>query len=459
MASDLPSEVRIQETKAAVSELDSRVNAWLDVQERLDARNHYKTLRTALRIQLLALLCEASKAMDGLTASSGRGYVYAQCRIHENRLLWIERLWNYFREKVDQRQSEPFKRTLQAADEVIWSCYAPPFRAIDAHHKTVPLAFIASEYSPKALARGTVPQELRNRVDTDFLRKMLMELPVPLVELPRRCIDEPWWLTYAAHEIGHQIQHDIEDSGTLISRFREVIRQSIEDEDTRDRWAYRGEEIFADMYSLYMLGPWALWALTELEWTTDEGMMNDKNRYYPSPLMRLHLMKQVLTTMGIDGKNAMRGFADVLPSPSDQALIAGVAKAASEAEVVGTLSLANLCQWKNESRDASELVIDEFHNTFVGRGDRGPDISVLGPRRALAGGLAAWAEISTIVDQERRTAEKKALKDAVLEMLPLCAEPVERGDADEAMPNAARVASTTLNDVLFKCDPNTMEPY
>jgi hypothetical protein len=45
-------------------------------------------------------------------------------------------VWDYFREKLDQRDDANLKPTLEAADEVLWSCYHPYFQ-----DRNLPAAF------------------------------------------------------------------------------------------------------------------------------------------------------------------------------------------------------------------------------------------------------------------------------------------------------------------------------
>jgi len=310
VADDAVNVVRIQETESSINALDLSLSTWLNRQEKKDTRRQYKTLLSTLRTQLCALIAEVRLAFKSVHAADGRGAVYSACRLNEKRLLWIERLWAYFRDKFDQRDNPLYRDLLAAADEVVWSCYAEPFRSSGRAHGAAPLPWVAAQYSPKAIARKDVPQELRSDVDGGFLSKMLQEIPVPIVSLPPQCVREPWWLIYLAHEIGHHVQFDLLPEEHLVKDFRQLIKSAIPDTDAADHWEYRGEEVFADVFSLYMTGPWALWALTELAWTTDVAMLDDQNVQYPAPAARLILMSTVVDHLGFDGGSARRGFPD-----------------------------------------------------------------------------------------------------------------------------------------------------
>ena len=445
--------VRIQETGQAIDALDRLLTSWLDRRAKKDTRKQYKTLLSTLQTQLVALLDEVRLSMKPVSASSNRGDVYAACRLNDKRLLWIERLWVYFKDKFDQREDPVYGPLLAAADEVVWSCYAAPFRETGAAHGAAPLPWVAAEYSPKALARSRVPQDLQNDVDGEFLSKMLEELPVPLVNIPPNCTREPWWLVYLAHEVGHHVQYDLLPKQKLVDDFREIVKSAIGDEDAAERWQYRGEEIFADVFSMYMTGPWALWALTELVWTKDAAMIVDDQALYPSPAARLMLMSHVLDDLGFDGATARRNFpsAAILDAaPGDAAIVAAIAKTVMSRALVGGKTFADLCRWNPSEHQGPTAAVGEWIETFLRDGSRQADEALSAARLAVAGGVAAWAEVSTETDaQTRVTLQERLARDLVV-ALRNSHEPVER--AAQSEPAAASTSSRQLVSLLFQSD-------
>src|SRR5262249_47297549 len=153
---------------------------------------------------------------SGISFEDGKRSIYSNCRSVDRRLLWIRRLWAYFQSKFDQRYDDRLRGLLRAADDVVWSCYAQPFRTLGINNvPSLPLPFVASVYSPFAIPRDEPPQDLRSDVDAGFLSQMLREMPIPVVGIPPNSVDEPWWLAYLAHEVGHHVQFDLQ-GGTLI---------------------------------------------------------------------------------------------------------------------------------------------------------------------------------------------------------------------------------------------------
>jgi hypothetical protein len=442
---------RIDDTRQAIETLEKSLTGWLDRWDKKDTRHQYKTLLSTLRLQLTSLVGQVRREMQSVTASSSRGAVYAECRLNEKRLLWIERLWTYFKDKLDQREHPTYGPILAAADEVVWSCYAAPFRATKRDHGPVPLPWIAAEYSPRAIPRSLVPQNLRDDVDSEFLAAMLDELPVPLVNMPPNCVREPWWLIYLAHEIGHQVQFELLPGQQLVTDFGAIVKGAIKDEETADRWEFRAKEIFADVFSIYMTGPWALWGLTELTWTTDADMVDDTETQYPSPAARLLLMSHVVEELGFDGAVARRNFpaATALDAiPGQAALVKAVAKAVMSARFADGKGFADLCSWNASQHKGAHSSVAEWVEAFLRNASRQPDETLSAARLALAGGVAAWAEISS--DANVRLAKKDALARDLLKAVQRSHEPVERGAETET--RAAVGASKPLMDLLFRSD-------
>lgn len=88
------------------------------------------------------------------------GEVYAKCTQTERRSVWLWRVFEFFRSKFDQRDDEKLKPILQAADEVVWSCYKPFFQNSGIKIEPAPLPFIGEDYSPSALRKDRMPGSL-----------------------------------------------------------------------------------------------------------------------------------------------------------------------------------------------------------------------------------------------------------------------------------------------------------
>src|SRR4029077_9858861 len=81
-----------------------------------------------LRKAVVEPLGELRKIADGLSLVHDTGKVFAACRTSDTRGELVRRVFTYYQEKFDQRRDQTRGPMLRAADEVVWSCWAEPFR-------------------------------------------------------------------------------------------------------------------------------------------------------------------------------------------------------------------------------------------------------------------------------------------------------------------------------------------
>src|SRR5262249_40857207 len=130
------------------------------------------------------------------------------------------------RRRFDQRDGDtPLASMLKAADEVVWSCYADPFRVIGRKDIVSPLPYVEDRLAAHAIPREELPADLASEVDTKFLRTYLSALPIAVIALPPSCIEHPWSLIHCAHEAGHHVQYDLvsEPQWALVGEFGDVL--------------------------------------------------------------------------------------------------------------------------------------------------------------------------------------------------------------------------------------------
>ena len=224
------------------------------------------------------------------------GEVYAKCTQSERRSVWLWRVFEFFRSKFDQRYDEKLKPILQAADEVVWSCYKPFFQNSGIKIEPPPLSFIGDDYSPSALRKDRMPGSLYKQGE-DFapLKEYLNQLPIPILQLPPNIVTSHWALVLIGHEVGHFIQPLISED--YENTFREVLSKAVEDaggdENMQQRWREWAPEVFADWYSVLTMGQWALWTMVQFEFQAQTNMLKPR-RSYPSALGRLHLLARLV---------------------------------------------------------------------------------------------------------------------------------------------------------------------
>lgn len=407
MSNRAMSQARRAQTAMELDRLGGEITRWLAHRRAADPRGQYTTQLAALESFLQAAVEQLAGAVQQLPGDGDVGEAYDQCRTFDLRTVWLRRAWDFFREKFDQRDDPVVGPLLQAADDVVWSCYRQVFvqaeaRGLELRPGPAPLPYIDSFYSPEAFPAENVPPDLKSSVDVMFLREHLNRLPVPVVRLPPASVRSPWWLVYLAHEVGHQIQYSMMANVALVGKFREKIGQVISDQvqddpDAAERWMSWSREIFADVFSILMAGQWAVWAMVDLELRRAPEMFK-RRAQYPAPAVRLLLMGEVASRLGLPAKDGLRGAvpaADEWPDEPTRADAAAVG-------VVATASLDNLPGFDVPLRDLCSFDSSDFGQDgavakwvadLLGVDPRTPDRRLKTARLVAGASLAAWADI------------------------------------------------------------------
>ena len=299
MSGDLLRQVRIEQSCRRLDRLAAAADEWIGQRHKEDVTGQHATQLDVLRTAVVGPLAELRTVADGLSAVCATGRVYAACRTSDTRAELVRRVFTYYQGKLDQRHDKSLEPVLRAADEVVWSCWAEPFRNAIYRDpamtmRPAPLPYIESQYSPAAVPRDDPPADLVAERDDPVLVRYLERLPIPLIALPAVCADDPWWLAYAGHEVGHHLQHDLAENWSLVKAFgslAEAASRAAGDADPA-RWRTWSAEIFADICSVYAMGPAAVYGIVQLELDDADKMMRGKAKY-PPPLVRLGLMAAV----------------------------------------------------------------------------------------------------------------------------------------------------------------------
>ncbi|MGE5224426.1 MAG: hypothetical protein ACM3PY_18465 [Omnitrophica WOR_2 bacterium] len=406
-------EVRRELTEHELEKLSSKLNGWLkerndkDVDEFNHSIGRHKTRLASLKTVLLGAANTLQAELNALDIREDRdtGEVYEQIREFDQAIVWLERVWEYFAAKFAQRDDKkdlgPF---LEAADELVWSCYRQVWARLEVRLQKkqgpAPLAYLAPEYSPAAWQSDKpAPAELRPTADVTGLKEWLRSLPVPVVSLPPWCIDSPWWLIFVAHEVGHHLLHDmgilfgLQKRVELLARSRNLMQGEI------DHWKMWTEEIFADLYSVMMLGDWALRGLREVEWYGDAAMIQWR-REYPPPAVRMDLMAVTAEKLKLGGSGALGDLSLEIyrhKTPQverDFSMVTAMVDLLLEPLTPELGKLERLC---NLEELRSKIAGGEISGWALKlRGNPGtPEASLIQPRLAIMGSLCAWDQIVT----------------------------------------------------------------
>jgi hypothetical protein len=259
--------------------------------------HHFDVLDVALGRMLDAVTGELTEA--GRARSSGE--TYERCRELDRSLLTARRMFDWYAGKYDQRLNDRLAPALRAADEIVRSCWQQPFAVLKRDAPTGPLPYFDVRFDAHATPRVSVPPDLRGPADSP-IADLVRRLPIPAIALPVWASSEAWWLVLAAHETGHHVQKDLASSleNATRSALAEAVRTVLRDEDAAAQWAGWGLELFADAYSILMVGEAASWAIDELEHApaTKLVAMPQPGDRYPPPAIRRALLGELARQAG-----------------------------------------------------------------------------------------------------------------------------------------------------------------
>lgn len=127
MAPHLINQVRKEQTKLELCRLHKELLVWLEHRRKKDEQQQYTTQLNAIESLIGGAIKDMRPDLKALDLSASPGEFYEKCRLIDLRIVWLRRVWQFFREKFDQRDDKQIGPLLRAADEVIWSCYRQIF--------------------------------------------------------------------------------------------------------------------------------------------------------------------------------------------------------------------------------------------------------------------------------------------------------------------------------------------
>lgn len=415
-------DVRKQQTFVEFNRLKSEIAAWHMARVDADKLRQYQMQLEVLKKTLDDASDYLQTELTRLDVSQPAGEFYQQCRLFDLRVIWLRKLWNFYREKFDQRDDESLKALLLAADEVVWSCFHQIFVGEQRSHPA-PLPFVEASYSPESFPSELVPHDLKPS-ETGFLQKLMARLPIPLVSLPQSCVRFPWQLVYVGHEIGHQIQYALLDELRMVigfqTRIGEIILNRTQDDDYAQTWSRWGREIFADVFSVVMMGDWAVRAMVGFEMQKPATMLARRSQY-PSPVVRLCLLKKVAERLKLDGAATSLGSLDPASLAKDNQV--AVYDLSFVDEIV-EMGLDVLPGAGKKLTALADFRLEEFQpggavdklKTDLKNGVENVERKLRQPRLIACAALAAWDDAARL-DDAARAAFRRTLAEKTVDMI------------------------------------------
>jgi len=247
--------LRKEELKRRVDTLPAEVQAWRDRSvDVLDMNVHFS------QIQALAVLMEtfeeAQRALlQQLDAEGNAENFRATALSLVREIIRSQRVWDFFRDKLELRFSPTFKDALWIADTIAWDCYRPVMdRAVqakivpEAEVREPPLSYLTAEFSPATWLRGARPNDGRDyQLGTSTL-------PIPVIELPWDHIGNLWELVSLHHEVGHDIEGDLRLRASLLRNLQNVLGAAGVPPQRIGVWQAWVGETFADLVAMQQGG-------------------------------------------------------------------------------------------------------------------------------------------------------------------------------------------------------------
>jgi hypothetical protein len=289
---------RIARTKEAIGALRDQTSQWFGARSDDPLFGRFAYQLAVLRPVIDRMLEALEVAVTALPAQADTAY--HQCRLIDRGALAVQRIFDWYATKYDQRLDPGSAQVLLAADEIVRSCWTQPFAALRLSRPAGPLVYLDTRFDAFATPRVSVPPDLRAPADA-IIAGYIRELPVPTIALPAWAAHEAWWLVLAAHETGHLVQRDL--CPGLEAATRQALTDAVAGSDLSSAWSGWAMEAFADAYSVLMVGASAAWAIDELQHGTPADLVTvpKPGDRYPPAAVRLALLGELCHLAGVGG--------------------------------------------------------------------------------------------------------------------------------------------------------------
>lgn len=201
-----------------------------------------------------------------------------------------ERVWHFYWEVFSQRQTF-VAPLLLAADRIALDCYQWTWQGLGAARSVPsppPFTFLESGIGPATYRRGVTMARIGR-----------LPNPFPLVKLPYHRMATPWTLGALPHEIGHNLQADLDLWLAVPRRLLERLRALGVPRPLRLVWARWTKEIWADLFGVLAIGPAYVGSLMDVVGrSAAETTAFHPRGAHPIPWLRVLINTHLLARIG-----------------------------------------------------------------------------------------------------------------------------------------------------------------
>lgn len=266
MSTDNLLRLRRAELRRRVAALPAEVGAWRAAAAQpgaLDMNAHSSQL-AALSVMVRTLSEEQLALLAQLDQSAAAQFGDDSLRVVKA-IIRAQKVWDFFRDKLELRHSPNFKRQLWTADTIAYDCYRPVLEAARdagiipaAELREPPLTYCTAEFSPATWVRGSRPNDGR------AYHLGEAKLPIPVIEVPWDHLENLWELCSLLHEVGHDIEADLKLRDPLKAALSQQLQAAGVPPVRMQRWLAWQAEVFADLVAIRLGGAGFVDALMHL---------------------------------------------------------------------------------------------------------------------------------------------------------------------------------------------------
>jgi hypothetical protein len=247
---------RREELHRRVEALPVEVETWQTRARDLPDYNANFSQVQAVGILMGALVARQRELLKGLDATGPPAAFGTASLSLVSEIIKSQKVWDFFRSKLDLRFVPTFQGPLWLADTVAFDCHRPVLETAagfdiiaPSAFREPPLTYLTAEFSPATWVRGSRPSDGRN------YQLGTARLPIPVIEVPWDHVENVWEFLSLHHEVGHDLEADLNLRAPLEASLIAALTAAGVPAVRVNVWQSWLGEVFPDLVGLQLGGP------------------------------------------------------------------------------------------------------------------------------------------------------------------------------------------------------------